>query len=268
VADLEQALRTTQRSSDHITHMASVRDWCSLLVFCRALKPAYGDIKDCAREVIVTRHWMTAAILLMAAELNGTQALAQDYPTRPVTVIIPFAAGGPADITGRIVADIFSRHLGQRFVVENVGGAGGTIGALRAARAAADGYTILFGHMGTNALASAFYPTMGYDPQKDFEPIGLTAEYPELLVVRNDFPAKKNVVLLIRPSRRSENLNDFCTSPLISALCAPHKIVFGISKIAIEELTRLEGLWSIKNAATQGRRAGTSETSPTAPEAR
>jgi tripartite-type tricarboxylate transporter receptor subunit TctC len=104
-------------------------------------------------------------------------------------MIIPFAAGGPADITGRIVADILSRHLGQRFVVENVGGAGGTIGALRAARATADGYTILFGHMGTNALAGAFYPNMGYDPQKDFEPIGLTAEYPELLVVRKDFPA-------------------------------------------------------------------------------
>ena len=81
------------------------------------------------------------------------------------------------------------RHLNQKFVVENVGGAGGTIGALRAARAAADGYTILSGHLGTNALAPAFYPNLGYDPQKDFEPIGLSAEYPELLVVRKDFPA-------------------------------------------------------------------------------
>jgi tripartite-type tricarboxylate transporter receptor subunit TctC len=74
-------------------------------------------------------------------------------------------------------------------VVENVGGAGGTIGTLRAAHAAPDGYTILSGHMGTNALAAAFYPDLGYDPQKDFEPIGLTAEYPELLVVRKNFPA-------------------------------------------------------------------------------
>src|SRR3984957_7249727 len=153
------------------------------------MKPAYGDIKDCVREAIVTRHWVAAAILLMAAGLNGPPALAQNYSTRPVTLIIPFAAGGPADVTGRIVADIFSRHLGQRFVVENIGGAGGTIGALRAARAPADGYTILFGHMGTNALAQAFYPNMGYDPLKDFEPVGLTAEYPELLVVRKDFPA-------------------------------------------------------------------------------
>ena len=135
----------------------------------------------------MTKRLMAAAALMMVAGMNA--ALAQEYPARTVTIIVPFAAGGPADITGRIVADIFNRHLGQKFVVENVGGAGGTIGALRAARAPADGYTILSGHLGTNALASAFYPNLGYDPQKDFAPIGLTAEYPELLVVRKDFPA-------------------------------------------------------------------------------
>src|SRR5437868_14634076 len=118
----------------------------------------------------------------MATGMNGPQP--QDYPARTVTIIVPIAAGEPVDITGRIVADIFNRHLGQKFVVENVGGAGGTIGTLRAARAAADGYTILSGHLGTNALASAFYPNLGYDPQKDFQPIGLTVEFPELLVVR------------------------------------------------------------------------------------
>src|SRR5262244_2049928 len=128
-----------------------------------------------------------AALLVLLAGVSGAQA--QDYPTRPVTVIVPFAAGGPADVTGRIVADIFTRHLGQQFVVENVGGAGGTIGALRAARAPADGYTIISGHMGTHAAAPAFYPNLGYDPEKDFEPIGLIAEQPELLAVRKDFPA-------------------------------------------------------------------------------
>jgi tripartite-type tricarboxylate transporter receptor subunit TctC len=139
------------------------------------------------------KNWIAAALVLMAATLvliATGGARAEDYPTRPVTIIVPFAAGGPADITARIVADIFSRHLGQRFIVENVGGAGGTIGTLRAARAAPDGYTVLSGHIGTNALAAAFYPNLGYDPQKDFEPIGLTAEYPELLVVRKDFPAR------------------------------------------------------------------------------
>src|SRR5882757_7740165 len=136
----------------------------------------------------MARYLAAAAAAMMAvAGMCGAQA--EDYPARTVTVIVPFAAGGPADITGRIVADIFSRYLGQKFVVENVGGAGGTIGALRAARAPADGYTILSGHVGTNALAAAFYPNLGYDPLRDFEPIGISAEYPELLVVRKDFPA-------------------------------------------------------------------------------
>src|ERR1700675_3787350 len=130
---------------------------------------------------------MAAAVLLMITGMDSAQA--QEYPARTVTIIVPFAAGGPADITGRIVADIFNRYLGQKFVGENVGGAGGTIGALRAARAPADGYTILSGHVGTNALAAAVFPTLGSDPLRDFEPIGLSAEYPELLVVRKDFPA-------------------------------------------------------------------------------
>jgi tripartite-type tricarboxylate transporter receptor subunit TctC len=148
---------------------------------------------------------MAAAALLMVAGMNGAQA--QEYPARTVTIIVPFAAGGPADITGRIVGDIFNRHLGQKFVVENVGGAGGTIGALRAARASADGYTILSGHLGTNALASAFYPNLGYDPQKDFAPIGLTAEYPELLVVRKDFPANNLKEFIAYAKSNTSKLN-------------------------------------------------------------
>ena len=131
-------------------------------------------------------RWIAVAMVVLAG-LAGAQA--QTYPARTVTVIVPFAPGGPADVTGRIVADIFSRHLGQQFVVENVSGAGGTLGSLRAARASADGYTIISGHMGTHAAAPFFYPTLGYDPEKDFEPIGLIAEQPELLTVRKDFPA-------------------------------------------------------------------------------
>jgi tripartite-type tricarboxylate transporter receptor subunit TctC len=130
---------------------------------------------------------LVLALGLLALSAMGAQA--QNYPTRPATVIVPFAAGGPADITGRIVADIFSRHLGQQFVVENVGGAGGTTGTARAARANADGYTLVSGHLGTNAIAGVFYPNLAYDAEKDFEPIGLIAEQPELLTVRKDFPA-------------------------------------------------------------------------------
>ena len=152
------------------------------------------------------RHLAAAAVAMMAAAGIG-DARAQDYPTRTATVIVPFAAGGPADITGRIVADIFSRYLGQKFVVENAVGAGGTTGAIRAARAPADGYTILSGHLGTNALAPAFYPNLAYDPQKDFEPIGLTAEYPELLVVRKDFPANNLREFVAYAKANPEKLN-------------------------------------------------------------
>src|SRR3954468_16989903 len=143
----------------------------------------------------------------MMALAGAGDVQAQDYPTRTATVIVPFAAGGPADITGRIVADIFSRYLGQKFVVENVVGAGGTTGAARAARAPADGYTILSGHLGTNALAPAFYPNLAYDPQKDFEPVGLTAEYPELLVVRKDFPANNLGEFVAYAKANPEKLN-------------------------------------------------------------
>src|SRR3954466_13903596 len=148
---------------------------------------------------------MAAAVLLMVIEMNG--ALAQEYPARTVTIIVPFAAGGPADITGRIVADIFSRHLGQKFVVENAVGAGGTTGALRAAKAPADGYTLLSGHLGTNALAPAFYPNLGYDPQKDFAPIGLSAEYPEVLAVRKDFPASNFKEFIAYAKANPDKLN-------------------------------------------------------------
>ena len=152
----------------------------------------------------MTKHLM-AAVLLLVAGINAAHA--EDYPTRTVTIIVPFAAGGPADITARIVADIFNRHLGQKFVVENVGGAGGTIGTLRAAHAAPDGYTILSGHLGTNVLAPAFYPGLGYDPQKDFEPIGLSAEYPELLVVRKDFPANNLNEFVAYAKANADKLN-------------------------------------------------------------
>jgi len=131
---------------------------------------------------------LTLAIALAA--LTGVAgAQAETYPSRSVTIIVPFAAGRPADVTGRIVADIYSRHLGQQFVVENVGGAGGTVGTTRAARAAPDGYTLISGHMGTHAAAVPLYPNLAYKPDADFEPIGLIAEQPELLAVKKDFPA-------------------------------------------------------------------------------
>ena len=128
---------------------------------------------------------LLASVALIAG-VAGAQA--QSYPTRAVTIVVPFAAGGPADITARIVADQFARALGQQFVVENVAGAGGTTGTTRAARANPDGYTLALGHMGTHAAAVALYPNLAYKPDVDFEPVGLIAEQPELLAVRKDLP--------------------------------------------------------------------------------
>jgi tripartite-type tricarboxylate transporter receptor subunit TctC len=104
-------------------------------------------------------------------------------------MIVPFAAGGPTDVVARIVGEHMSRTLGQQIVVENVSGAGGTTGITRAKQAAPDGYTIAMGHMGTHGAAPALYPNLRYDPAKDFEPIGMAAGTPILIVTRKDFPA-------------------------------------------------------------------------------
>src|SRR5882762_3999345 len=116
-------------------------------------------------------------------------AWAQAYPTRPVTLIVPFAAAGPTDVAARIIGEHMSRTLGQRLVVENVVGAGGTTGSLRAMRANPDGYTIQMGHMGTHAIAVSFYPNLGYKPDADFEPIGVVVYQPLVIITRKDFPA-------------------------------------------------------------------------------
>jgi tripartite-type tricarboxylate transporter receptor subunit TctC len=131
---------------------------------------------------------LVAGVVALAAQ--GLPAQAQSYPSRPITMIVPFAAGGPTDIVARIVADHMSKTLGQQIVIENVVGAGGTTGATRAMRANADGYNIIMGHMGTHAAAVALYPKLAYHPLKNFEPIGLAAGTPVLIVAKKDFPAK------------------------------------------------------------------------------
>jgi tripartite-type tricarboxylate transporter receptor subunit TctC len=128
------------------------------------------------------------AVVGAIAALAGAPAGAQTYPSRQVTVIVPFAAGGPTDIVARIMAEYFSKALGQQFIVENVAGAGGTTGTTRAAQATPDGYTIMMGHMGTHGAAPALYPNIKYDPVKDFEPIGLAAGTPIIIVARKDLP--------------------------------------------------------------------------------
>jgi putative tricarboxylic transport membrane protein len=117
-------------------------------------------------------------------------ALAQGYPTHSVTLIVPFAAGGPSDTIARILTKTMEKSIGQPIVIENVKGAGGTIGVRRASEATPDGYTIVFGHMGTFAAAVGLYPHLAYDPSKNFDPIGLTALTPVLIIARKDLPPK------------------------------------------------------------------------------
>ena len=132
---------------------------------------------------------MKRNILTLAAAFGLAASAAQaqgNFPQRPITMVVPFAAGGPTDVIARIVGDHMSRTLGQQVVVENVAGAGGTTGITRAAQSQPDGYTIMMGHMGTHGAAPALYPNLKYDPTKDFVPIGLAAGTPILLVARKD----------------------------------------------------------------------------------
>jgi len=126
----------------------------------------------------------------LVAGVIGSPVQAQTYPARTITLIVPFAAGGPTDIVARIVSDHMSKTLGQQIVIENVVGAGGTTASARAIRATPDGHTIIMGHMGTHAAAVALYPNLAYKPDADFEPIGMAAGTPVLILARKDYPAK------------------------------------------------------------------------------
>jgi len=122
----------------------------------------------------------------LAAGIASTQA--QPYPQRPISMIVPFAAGGPTDVLARVLGQHMSQTLGQSIVVEDVTGAGGTIGSARAARAAPDGYTLVLGNIGTHAASVGLYPKLSYDPRSDFEPIMLVATTPMVLVTKKDLP--------------------------------------------------------------------------------
>jgi tripartite-type tricarboxylate transporter receptor subunit TctC len=128
---------------------------------------------------------------LIAVGLAATPAVAQsDYPNHNITLIVPFAAGGPTDVIARIVANHMTSTLGQQIIIENVLGAGGTTGSIRAMQAAPDGYTIEMGHMGTHAASVALFPNLAYKPDVDFEPIGLAAGTPVVILGKKTFPPK------------------------------------------------------------------------------
>ena len=136
-------------------------------------------------KLLSTARSGIAALALVAGAVPAAAA----FPERLITVIVPFAAGGPGDTVVRIVGEHMARTLGQPIVVENVTGAGGTIGITRGSQAKADGYTIMVGQMGTHGAAPAQYPDLKYDPAKDFAPIGLMTATPIVIIAKKAFPA-------------------------------------------------------------------------------
>jgi tripartite-type tricarboxylate transporter receptor subunit TctC len=129
----------------------------------------------------VMGRFLTALFIMLLPSL----ALAQTYPERPITIVVPFSAGGPTDTVTRLLADAMSKDLGQQIVVENVAGAGGTLGAGRVAKAAPDGYTLLLHHIGM-ATSATLYRKLAYKPLEAFEYVGLVTEVPMVIVGRKD----------------------------------------------------------------------------------
>ena len=128
-------------------------------------------------------------LLLVAALAVGSIAYAQNYPTKTVTIVVPFSAGGPTDTVARLLAQAMTKDLKQQVIVENVDGAGGTVGAGRVARSAPDGYTVLLHHIG-QSTAPTLYRKLPYNPTTDFEPIGLVTDVPMTIVAKKDLPPK------------------------------------------------------------------------------
>jgi tripartite-type tricarboxylate transporter receptor subunit TctC len=150
-----------------------------------------------------------AAALLVA---GATGAGAQSYPSRPVTLVVPFPPGGGNDALARAVAERMSKTLGQQVVVDNRGGAGGTVATRAAAKSAPDGYTILLAYTGTLAINPSLYPNVGYDPRKDFAPIGLIGALTSVLVVHPSLPVN-SVTQLIAHAKANPRKVDYAFVP-------------------------------------------------------
>lgn len=142
---------------------------------------------------------------LCAVTIMAAPALAQDYPARTMTMVIPFSAGGPTDTVARLLAERMSADLGQQIIVENVTGAGGTLGADRVAKAEADGYTMLLHHMGM-ATSATLYRTLPYDPLNDFEYVGEVVDVPMMITARKDFEPADMAGFIDYVKANAENL--------------------------------------------------------------
>jgi tripartite-type tricarboxylate transporter receptor subunit TctC len=145
------------------------------------------------------RVWkLVFGVAALMSGLSGVSvhAQAQSFPNRPITLVIPFAPGGSTSIVGRVIADKMSQLLGEGIVIDNRPGAGGTVGSKMVAKSEPDGYTILLGYTGTLAIGPSLYKNVGYDPRKDFAPIGMIGNAPSAVVVHPSFPAKSIAELI------------------------------------------------------------------------
>jgi len=156
---------------------------------------------------LLRRNFLHLAAGAAALSVVSQIVSAQTYPSRPITMIVPFAAGGGTDVTARIISEHMSRTLGQPIIIENIAGAGGTTGSTRAMRANPDGYTIEMGQMGTHATAVALYPNLAYKPDIDFAPIGLVMAVPVMIVARKDFPSKDLKEFVLYAKSNAQKLN-------------------------------------------------------------
>ena len=151
----------------------------------------------------VTRIALLVGLAMLAL---GGRASADDYPTRAITVIVPYAAGGPTDTLARLIGQAMGKTLGQTILIEDVGGAGGTLGAAKAAQAPPDGYVLLL-HNTAQATAVALYRSLPYDPVTDFEPIGQVADVPQTIVARPNFPANDLKGLIAQIKTQQDKLS-------------------------------------------------------------
>jgi tripartite-type tricarboxylate transporter receptor subunit TctC len=151
--------------------------------------------------------WFRLGLLcLSSALLLPLPVSAQDYPTRPITLIVPFAAGGSSDVNARLIAEQMSRHLGQPIVIENIGGAGGAVALARVAQAPADGYTIVQGNSGTNTAVYLFTPDVKFSPS-DFAGIGMFNKSSAVVAIRRDFPAENLAQFIAHAKQNPGKLN-------------------------------------------------------------
>ena len=166
--------------------------------------------------------WKSFFVLAALAVLS-TPAAAQDYPNRPITLVVPFPPGGSTTIVARTITDKLGELLGQQIVVDNRGGAGGTIGTRAVAKADPDGYTLLLGYTGTLAIGPSLYSNVGYDPRKDFAAIGRIGTAPNTLVVHPSFPAK-SVAELIAYAKANPGKVNFASAGVgtVSHVCGEY----------------------------------------------